>query len=114
LRRLLRFGGPTFADFLQSLDEMPERARLALPEMALPQLEVAEFSGTSLTLWCRSPLKGAGHVIVGLLRAMADDYGALCLVEHRGEVAGAEVVVTSLAAAAFAEPRPFDLALPPA
>jgi hypothetical protein len=44
---------------------------------------------------------------------MADDYGALCLVEHRGEAAGAEVVGVSLAASAFAAPRPFDLAMPP-
>ncbi|MFZ0097362.1 MAG: heme NO-binding domain-containing protein [Gemmobacter sp.] len=113
LRRLLRFGGPTFADFLHSLDEMPERARLALPDIELPTLEVVEHAGANLTLWCRFPLSGAGHVIVGLLRAMADDYGALCLVEHRGETAGAEVVGISLAAAAFAAPRPFDLAMPP-
>ena len=113
LRRLLRFGGPTFSDFLLSLDEIPDRARLALPDIELPLLEVVEHAGANLTLWCRFPLSGAGHVIVGLLRAMADDYGALCLVEHRGEAAGAEVVGVSLAASAFAAPRPFDLAMPP-
>lgn len=31
LRRLLRFGGASFAEFLQSLEELPDRARLALP-----------------------------------------------------------------------------------
>jgi hypothetical protein len=30
LRRLLRFGGVDFVDFLHSLDELPERARLAV------------------------------------------------------------------------------------
>jgi hypothetical protein len=112
LRRLLRFGGPTFADFLQSLDELPARARLALPDIGLPMIEIVDHAGASLTLICRSPLSGTGHVLVGLLRAMADDYGALCLVEHRGEEGGTEMVGIKLAAAAFAEPRPFDLAFP--
>ena len=30
LRRLLRFGGVNFVEFLQSLDDLPDRARLAV------------------------------------------------------------------------------------
>ena len=33
LRRLLRFGGETFLEFLYSLDDLPDRARLAVPEL---------------------------------------------------------------------------------
>ena len=39
VRRLLRFGGANFVDFLHSLDELPERARLAVPDLELPGLE---------------------------------------------------------------------------
>src|SRR5690554_586757 len=42
LRRLLRFGGSSFAEFLHSLDDLPARARLAVPDLALPELELHE------------------------------------------------------------------------
>ena len=40
LRRLLRFGGVTFVDFLHSLDEIRERAHLALPDLDVPQMRL--------------------------------------------------------------------------
>lgn len=110
VRRLLRFGGVTYTDFLHSLEDLPDRARLALPDIDLPVLEVVDHSLTEFTLICRSPLAGIGHVLVGLLRAMADDYGVLSLVEHRGFCDGGEVVAITLAETAFSEGRRFDLA----
>lgn len=110
LRRLLRFGGVGYADFLHSLEELPGRARLALSEIDLPVLELADHSATEFTLICRGPISGAGHVIVGLLRAMADDYGVLCLVEHRGQDGRGEVIGITLAETAFSAGRRFDLA----
>ena len=32
VRRLLRFSGVTFLDFLHSLDDLPDRVRLAVPD----------------------------------------------------------------------------------
>lgn len=110
LRRLLRFGGVGYEDFLHSLEDLPGRARLALPDFDLPALDLADQGGGDFLLTCRFPLAGIGHVIVGLLRAMADDYGALCVVEHRGAGAGGERVAITLAAPTFAEGRRFDLA----
>jgi len=111
LRRLLRFGGVTFADFLHSLEDLPGRGRLALPDLNLPTLELIDHTTESLTLICRSPLRGAGHVMMGLLRAMADDYGALVLLEHRGGGEGGEVIGITLADRRFAAGRSFDLAV---
>jgi len=114
LRRLLRFGGVGYADFLHSLEDLPGRARLALPDVDLPQLELTDHSATEFTLVCRSGLRGAGHVVAGILRAMADDYGALSLVEHRGVATGTpggEVIGITLAETAFTPGRRFDLAL---
>ncbi len=110
LRRLLRFGGVSFVDFLHSLDDLPDRARLALPDLDLPLLELQGSSSDCFRLACRSPLAGAGHVIVGLLRAMADDYGALVLLEHEGSRGGAEIVAIHLLETRFAAGRRFDLA----
>ena len=111
LRRLLRFGGVTYADFLHSLEDLPGRARLALPDIDLPQLDLIDHSAAEFTLICRSQLVGAGHVVVGMLRAMADDYGALSLVEHLGPQMGGEAISITLAETAFSEGRRFDLAL---
>ncbi len=114
LRRLLRFGGVDFVDFLHSLEDLPGRARLALPDIDLPVLSLADHSASDYLIHCRFCLPGAGHVIVGLLRAMADDYGALGVVEHRGRDGPAEVIAVALAAPAFTEGRRFDLVLPQA
>lgn len=81
LRRLLRFGGVTFSDFLISLEEVPERARLALPDLVLPELRLIEEGEGVFLLRLREPFAGALHMLVGLLRAMADDYGALVVIE---------------------------------
>jgi hypothetical protein len=110
LRRLLRFGGVTFVDFLYSLDELPARARLALPDLDLPGLDLRGNDRDSFALTCASSLAGIGHVAVGLLRAMADDYGALVVIEHGGSVPGGESVLIRLSEAHFATGRRFDLA----
>lgn len=38
VRRLLRFGGMTFVEFLSSLDDLRGRAMLALPDLEMPEL----------------------------------------------------------------------------
>lgn len=89
VRRLLRFGGGTFDDFLHSLEDLPERARLALPDLDLPALHLTETNYAEYRLTVRSALPGIGLVLVGLLRAMADDYGALVLLDWAGSDRGA-------------------------
>lgn len=81
LRRLLRFGGVTFTDFLNSLEDLPGRIRLALPDLQLPTLDLDDPGTGQFALTCRG-LPGFGHVLVGILGAMADDYGALVLLDH--------------------------------
>lgn len=110
LRRLLRFGGVTFTDFLHSLDDLHARGHLALPELDLPVLRLSDQGGGVYVLRCSIMIRGVGHVIVGLLRAMADDYGALVVLDHGG-VAGAEEIITiQLLDQSYAEGRSFDLA----
>ena len=110
-RRLLRFGGVRYTDFLHSLEDLPDRARLALPDIDLPVMTLVDHSPTDFTLICHSPLAGIGHVVVGVLRAMADEYGVLSLVEHRGPCQGGEAVAITLAETNFSAGRRFDLAL---
>ncbi|SDI17133.1 heme NO-binding domain-containing protein [Lutimaribacter saemankumensis] len=109
LRRLLRFGGVGFVDFLHSLDELPDRARLAVDDLDLPQLELRECGDGKFVLNLRSELPGFGHVMMGVLRAMADDYGALVMLEYDGRCGGSENITISLVETAYAEGRSFHL-----
>ena len=56
-------------------------------------------------------MPGLGPVLAGVLRAMADDYGALAVVEPMpGDAGGGARLSIAVAEAAFAEGRGFDLA----
>lgn len=107
LRRLLRFGGPTFPDFIHSLEELPGRARLAVPDLDMPVLRLEEPHPDVFELTATG-YPGIGLVLMGMLRAMADDYGALVLLDHRTEAAF-EVVTTTLLEASYAIGSRFDL-----
>ncbi|WP_415402366.1 heme NO-binding domain-containing protein [Tateyamaria sp. SN3-11] len=109
LRRLLRFGGVNFAEFLHSLDDLPDRARLAVSDLNLPRIELRDHSPTHFSLICESPIEGYGHVMMGVLRAMADDYGVLALLDHTGSGKGIETISITLIETEFAEGRVFDL-----
>lgn len=108
IRRLLRFGGVSYADFLHSLEELPGRARLALPDLEVPEVTLDAVGEDRFELRCQSHLRATQRVLVGLLTAMADDYGALCLIE-----AGAgDCTTISVLDRRHAAARRFDLALP--
>ncbi|MEM6340117.1 MAG: heme NO-binding domain-containing protein [Pseudomonadota bacterium] len=109
LRRLLRFGGVNFVEFLHSLDDLPDRARLAVSDLVIPELELHEHCNGRFELICESPIEGCGHVLMGALRVMADDYGTLAYLEHTESRKGFETISITLIEAEFAEGRHFDL-----
>lgn len=110
LRRLLRFGGENFTEFLQTADDVPRRARLAVPDLDLPSLEVEERGGGDFLVTLRWHRPGFGHVLAGMLRTLADDYGALALLEHDGCRGGVEHLQVQVLQEAFNRARPFALA----
>lgn len=112
LRRLLRFGGVSFLDFLHSMEDLPEHGRLGLPDLEVPDFALTDQGDGRFLLHVSQLIDGVGHVAVGLLRAMADDYGALVVLEHAGVEAGREVVSVHLLDHAYAEGRRFELAMP--
>jgi len=109
LRRLLRFGGVTYVEFLHSLDDLPDRARLAVGDLHLPSLELRERTSGQFSLTCGPGLPGFGWVMMGVLRTMADDYGALALLEYEGRRDESEVISITLIETSFAEGRSFEL-----
>ncbi len=112
LRRLLRFGGVSYVDFLHSIDELPDRARLAVDDIGLPDLMLAPRGPAAFVL-----VVGPGHpgfvpVFAGVLRAMADDYGAFALVDIADAGSEPDTIRIELLEAQFASGRSFDLARP--
>jgi hypothetical protein len=112
VRRLLRFGGVGFADFLHSLEEMPGRARLAWPDLTVPDLTLRELAPDRFQLTCRYHIRGAARVLVGMLTAMADDYGTLCVIEAVATTEGGDLIAIRVLDTAHSEAKSFDLALP--
>ena len=112
VRRLLRFGGEDFVEFLHSLEDLHGRARLAVPDLDMPMLEVTEEPPTGFSLSCSEPFAGAGHVMHGVLSAMADDYGALVLLDLIPPPAPGQAATISvdLLDTSYTEGRSFHLA----
>ena len=109
LRRLLRFGGGTFEEFLVSLEELPDRARLAIPELEVPEITVRTEGDGDYTVEARWPVPGVAPLLMGALRAMADDYGALALLDLAGIDDGVERLRVQVFDADFNEGRAFTL-----
>jgi len=112
IRRLLRFGGDSFVEFLLTLDDMHDRARLALPEMDFPTLELRQHSAASYNLIYRWGKYEFGSLVLGVLRAMADDYGALVLLDHtpgHNDLGDMDCIEISLLDAQFTQAKEFSL-----
>jgi Haem-NO-binding len=108
VRRLMRFGGSSYVEFLHSLEELPGRARLAVPDLEMPEVTLREIGPERFELCCRTELSGVPRVLVGILTAMADDYGTLCLIEP-GEDARTSINILD---SSHSKARRFDLAMP--
>ena len=113
LRRLLRFGGVNYVDFLHSLDDLPDRARLAVSDLHLPGLELIEQAPGQFQLLCQPGVLGYAQVMTGVLRAMADDYGALVILAHAGTRPGQERIEITVVQTDFATGRSFELGAAP-
>ncbi len=116
IRRLLRFSGVDYADFLLSLDELPERARLAVDNIGLPDLWLTAEGQGQFSLQVGPGHPGFVPVFAGILRAMADDYGAFAIVDIGAPpddpAAAPDLIRIELLESRFAQGRDFDLARP--
>jgi hypothetical protein len=82
VRRLLKFGGANYAEFLLSLNFVSARAKMAIPDLDIPMMEVITKGPCEFILYSRFQKRGFGATLLGLLRALADDYNTLVTIEH--------------------------------
>ena len=78
--RLLRLGGEHFDAFLEALCKLHDHLNIAIPELEMPlmHLERKTAHDFGVHFWCQRD--GYGEVFLGLIRAMADQYGVLVTV----------------------------------
>lgn len=113
VRRLIRFSGTSFVDLVYSLDEINDRTRIALPGLRLPRFRVTEVVPNDFCIRSSWHLAGGSSVLTGILRAMADDYGALAVIEpgdrtHVDDV-WHEILSVRIFDQSHQEPREFTL-----
>lgn len=82
VKKLLRLGGETFVEFLHSLEDVYDRVQIAIPDLETPTMRLEMRSSVEYVLRYEFYKCGYGAVFLGLLRAMADDYGSLVTIAH--------------------------------
>lgn len=117
VRRLLRFGGADFEEFLWSLDDFNGRMQLAVKGINLPELQLCPKTAGHYQVkvsWAALGLRGsaiAGPLVLGVLRALADDYGTLVFlkISSKKSQQGAALIDIDLLEPTFAPARDFLL-----
>lgn len=104
IRRLLRFSGRDFGDFVLSLEELPGRAHFVMPDLDMPRILVSREGEGTIRMSLPPSASAWTAMLGGLLRAMADDYGALGLIVIEG--CNVEIHISD---EDFAEGRDFHL-----
>ncbi|WP_299838159.1 heme NO-binding domain-containing protein [uncultured Paracoccus sp.] len=108
VRRLLRFSGRSFVDFLHSLEELKGRAHMVIPDLGMPRIRVEPGGEDELRVVMPDCFPEWRSVMAGLLRGMADDYGVLGLIAVEGNA-----VTVTISHESFSEGRGFELGAGP-
>lgn len=104
IRRLLRFSGRDFREFLYNLVELPDHAHMVIPELNVPVMEVATDEADGLRVVLPPGRAEWVSAMAGVIRAMADDYGALGLIWVEDNAVRVQIMDGS-----FTEARDFRL-----
>ena len=91
---MIRFGGESFVDTLESLDEMRQRIKIAMPDLRPPSFELENVGEDEYRLHYFSEREGLAPMVVGLLHGLAVQHEISIEVQHveRKDPAGAHDV----------------------
>lgn len=107
-RRLLRFSGRNFAEFVVRLEELPGRAHMVSENFAMPPISVRSGGMEMLQVTLPAGATRWTALLAGMVRVMADDYGALGLISVEGHVISVQISDEE-----FADGRDFSLSPDP-
>lgn len=104
VRRLLRFSGSDYSDFVISLEELPGRAQMVIPDLEVPKIQVQVCGAQQFRIHILEGGMFWQALTAGILRAMSDDYGALTLI-----IEEENSIFVDVSDASFGEARGFDI-----
>ncbi len=79
---MIKFGGDSFIDTLESLDEMHQRVKIAMPDLRPPSFELEPVDDENYRLHYFSEREGLAPMVVGLLHGLAAQHEVVVQVEH--------------------------------
>lgn len=85
MRRLFRFSGGSFREFLENLEMLPDRVSTVLPDFDIPPMQIFSADRDFVQISLSEGYERWAHVLAGVVRVMADDYGVLGLVYVEAE-----------------------------
>ena len=94
VRRLLRFGGAYFHDFLFSSNEFNARIDLIMPGLNLPKINIVCGAKNQLPIRLVPSWSEFTYLCIVILHVMADDYGALIRLAHFAHTGLAVIQIT--------------------
>ena len=97
-------------DILLSLDDLNDRVALALDILEMPLIRVLPLSAEKIHVRVAPKWHGFSDVLVGLLRALADDYGALVFMDRLADTDQTECIKVILIDHHHSAGTSFDLA----
>ena len=104
IRRLLRFSGRDFSEFVDMLGDFPNRVVMIIPSLKAPRIVVTMRSAQHYEVVVDSDTDIWPVLLAGILRGMADDYGALAVITVTRQGLNVDVAMTG-----FSLMRPFEL-----
>lgn len=104
IRRLLRFSGRDFSEFVESLGEFPRRAQMVIQSLKVPRVVVTMPTAQSYEVTIDGGSDIWPMLLAGVLRGMADDYGALAVITVQGRRLAVDIAMSE-----YSMMRPFVL-----
>ncbi len=104
IRRLLRFSGRDFPEFIEAVSEFPDRALMLISNLEIPRIKVTTHSRSLYQVEIDSDTGILTMMLAGVLRGMADDYGALAVIQIEGTALRVDIALSEYSAT-----RPFAL-----
>lgn len=74
--KLMRFGGQSLVDQLDSLNEMHARIKSNMPHLKPPHFELEELGEDHFVLHYATEREGLEAMVIGLVKGLADEAGA--------------------------------------
>lgn len=104
IRRLLRFGGRDYPEFIELLSELSDRAVMVIDSLNTPKVRVTAHSANLYEVEITGDSDIWVVLLAGILRGMADDYGALVVIAIEGRVLRIDIALSE-----YGVMRPFAL-----